>query len=80
MTRTRHALTLSVVVILVRAAQNPDVTLRVMPGLNHAMQPALTGALDEYANLEQTFDPGALAVIGDWLEAHTAPAQTRRSQ
>lgn len=52
----------------------------VMPRLNHAMQPALTGALDEYANLEQTFDPAALAVIGDWLEAHTASVQTRRSE
>jgi uncharacterized protein len=63
-----------------RAAQNADVTLRVMPRLNHAMQPALTGALDEYANLEQTFDPEALAVIGDWLEAHTAPVQTKPAQ
>jgi uncharacterized protein len=55
-----------------KSAQNTDVMLREMPRLNHAMQTAMTGLPSEYPIIEETFSPLALAVIGDWLQAHTA--------
>ncbi|CAN5659105.1 alpha/beta fold hydrolase [soil metagenome] len=39
----------------------------VLPGLNHYFQTAVTGALDEYATIEETFAPAALTRISDWI-------------
>lgn len=50
-------------------AQNRDVTVRVLNGLNHLMQTARTGLPAEYAMIEETFAPAALELIGDWLVA-----------
>ena len=50
-----------------RAGHNPSFTLRALPGLNHLFQQATTGLPSEYAELEQTFDPDALQLIGDWI-------------
>lgn len=50
-------------------ADNPDVTVRELEGLNHLFQTAETGALGEYADIEETFDPAALKVISDWILA-----------
>jgi pimeloyl-ACP methyl ester carboxylesterase len=38
-----------------------------LPGLNHLFQTAVTGAMDEYGKIEETFAPAALAVIGEWI-------------
>ena len=46
---------------------NDDVEVRVLPGLNHLFQPATTGAFSEYAEIEVTFDPGALEIISGWI-------------
>lgn len=46
---------------------NGDVEIRVLPGLNHLFQPAETGAPSEYADIEVTFDPGALEIISGWI-------------
>jgi hypothetical protein len=46
---------------------NPDVTIRTFPELNHLMQPARTGALDEYATIETTIDPEVLDLVRGWL-------------
>ncbi|MEL6499104.1 MAG: alpha/beta fold hydrolase [Planctomycetota bacterium] len=46
---------------------NDDVEVRVLPGLNHLFQPATTGAFSEYAEIEITFDPGALEIISGWI-------------
>jgi len=46
---------------------NQDVTLRVMPGLNHLFQTAQTGAFSEYAKIEETFAPAALEAVSEWL-------------
>lgn len=46
---------------------NEDVTLRVMPGLNHLFQTARTGAFSEYATIDETFAPAALETISEWL-------------
>ena len=40
-------------------------------GLNHLFQPATTGAVSEYGQIEITFDPTALEVIGDWVQEVT---------
>lgn len=39
------------------------------PGLNHLFQPAKTGSSEEYAAIETTFDPGAMAAIANWLDS-----------
>ncbi|TVP60378.1 MAG: alpha/beta fold hydrolase [Gemmatimonadales bacterium] len=44
-----------------------DVTLIVLPGLNHLFQTAETGAPSEYALIEETFAPIALDTIRDWI-------------
>ncbi|MEL7059882.1 MAG: alpha/beta fold hydrolase [Acidobacteriota bacterium] len=49
------------------AAPTRDLTLRVLPGLNHLLQPAVTGASSEYATIETTIAPDALRAVADWL-------------
>lgn len=46
---------------------NPDVTLVEVPGLNHLFQTARTGGMGEYAAIEETFSPTALALVSDWI-------------
>jgi pimeloyl-ACP methyl ester carboxylesterase len=48
-------------------AGKPDVTIRTLPGLNHLMQPATTGAPAEYAAIETTLDPQVLDLVTGWL-------------
>ena len=50
------------------ADENPAVTVRTLDGLNHLFQTAETGAPSEYGRIEETFDPTALDVIGDWID------------
>ena len=54
-----------------REGGNPDVTAEVLPGLNHLFQTAVTGSPAEYAGIEETFSPAALAKIADWISART---------
>ena len=44
-----------------------------LDGLNHLFQPAETGGLSEYIEIETTFDDAALAEIADWLDEVLAP-------
>lgn len=48
-------------------ADNPGSKIVVLPGLNHLFQDCNTGNVDEYANIEETFSPKALRIIGDWI-------------
>jgi len=50
---------------------NEDYTLLELPGLNHLFQSAETGALSEYAKIEETISPTALETIGDWILERT---------
>jgi len=50
---------------------NRDVTVVELPGLNHLLQTANTGAAGEYADIAETVAPSALKVIGDWVVART---------
>ncbi len=51
-------------------AHDRDVTVREMPGLNHLFQHAETGALTEYALIEETISPEVLTLVGDWIAQH----------
>jgi alpha-beta hydrolase superfamily lysophospholipase len=55
----------------VRAAGGTP-AVRIFPGLNHLLQPAKTGSPEEYAEIETTVDPAALAAIVDWVKATAA--------
>ena len=50
---------------------NRNATARILPGLNHLFQKAETGAPMEYTRTEETIDPEALRVIGDWISGVT---------
>lgn len=54
-------------------AGNPDVTTVELPGLNHLFQTAQTGALGEYATIEETFAPAALELMGKWIAERFPP-------
>jgi len=45
----------------------PDVTITTLPGLNHLMQPATTGGIEEYGTIETTIDQQVLDLVRDWL-------------
>jgi hypothetical protein len=47
-------------------------TLVRLPGVNHMLQPARTGRIEEYAAIEQTLAPQVLAALDQWL-ARVAP-------
>ena len=48
-------------------AETGAIDVRVLPGLNHLFQTAETGSLEEYAHIEETMAPVALAAIGGWV-------------
>ena len=49
-------------------------TVRVLPGLNHLFQPAKTGALAEYQQIETTMDPSVPGLVADWIAAQPSRA------
>jgi len=54
-----------------QAASNGNGRTLLLPGLNHLFQTAKTGTVTEYATIEETFAPAALAAMADWIVAHT---------
>lgn len=48
-------------------AGNVHVTVQSFPGLNHLLQPSETGAVSEYASIEQTIAPEVLQTLSKWL-------------
>ena len=53
------------------AGGNRNIRIEKVPGLNHAFQECVTGMPDEYAKIEQTFAPLALAKILNWVLQQT---------
>lgn len=47
--------------------KNSNATVRELPGMNHLLQDAKTGAPSEYNDIEETISPTALKIITDWL-------------
>lgn len=58
---------LSAIAKALEKAGNKNVTLKTLPGLNHLFQESETGSPTEYAVIEQTFSPGALQEISNWI-------------
>jgi len=56
-----------------KRGRNPDFTVRELPGLNHLFQAAATGAVSEYAQIEETIAPAALEEMSAWILARTSP-------
>lgn len=54
-------------------AGNADVTTIEVPSLNHLFQTARTGSPSEYAEIEETFAPAALADISGWIVERMKP-------
>jgi len=50
--------------------RNPDATVREMPGLNHLLQHAKTGAVSEYGEIEETMSPEVLELVTGWVRRH----------
>ncbi len=49
------------------AGGNTNVTTVELPGLNHLFQTCQTGAISEYAQIDETFSPKALGLVSDWI-------------
>ncbi|HTA62999.1 MAG TPA: alpha/beta fold hydrolase [Bacteroidia bacterium] len=52
---------------------NKNVTIKELPGLNHLFQECTTGSPNEYATIQQTFSPTAMAAILSWLQTQIKP-------
>jgi hypothetical protein len=46
------------------------VETRELPGLNHLFQSCRKCTVGEYAELEESFSPVALKILGDWIADH----------
>ena len=49
---------------------NRDATVIELPGMNHLLQNAKTGAPNEYNDIEETMSPAAIKIITDWLSKY----------
>ncbi|MBI1302255.1 MAG: hypothetical protein GC172_00430 [Phycisphaera sp.] len=56
------------------ARAGAPITVRRYAGLNHLFQPAVRGVLEEYGEIDTTFDPAALADLVAWLRETAAAA------
>jgi len=54
-----------------------DVTVVMLPGLNHLFQTADTGLPSEYAQIEETFAPAALDTVTAWILERFGREKTR---
>ena len=54
-----------------KAGGNARATIVEIPGVNHLFQTCKTGSPGEYAQIEETFAPAALKVVGEWVVSQT---------
>ena len=50
-----------------KAGNNPDLTIREFPKLNHLFQTARTGMVNEYGQIEETVAPAVLETVTEWI-------------
>jgi uncharacterized protein len=55
-----------------KAGGNHQVKTIEFPGLNHLFQTCTTGAISEYGQIEETFNPVALQTVSEWIRETTA--------
>lgn len=65
---------LSAIEEALKTGGNTDYTIQELPGHNHLFQRAQTGAISEYAKIEETISPIALRVIAQWIQTQTSRA------
>ncbi|NGX26472.1 MAG: Esterase EstD [Chlamydiae bacterium] len=58
---------LPVIAKILKEAKHSDYTILKFPRLNHLFQTCKTGAISEYATIEETISPTALNAISDWI-------------
>lgn len=58
---------LSAIETALKAGGNPDYRIVEMPGLNHLLQTAKTGAIGEYGTIEETMSPQVLELVSSWI-------------
>ena len=46
---------------------NKNFKIMEIPGVNHLFQTCETGAIDEYAQIEETISPAVLEILLDWI-------------
>ena len=63
---------LDAIAAALKTGGNKDFTVQELSGLNHLFQTAETGAPSEYAHIEETFAPSAMALISDWIRKEAA--------
>jgi pimeloyl-ACP methyl ester carboxylesterase len=54
-----------------KEAGNRDFTTTELPNLNHLFQTCKKCTIGEYGELEETFSPDALKILGDWIKERT---------
>lgn len=54
-------------------------TVMELPGMNHLLQDARTGAPDEYNDIEETMSPAAVKIIADWLSLNVLTRHRART-
>lgn len=69
-TQVDAAINLGAVREALRETDRTDYTIIELADLNHLFQHAKTGLLGEYATIEETFAPEALALIEAWIRAN----------
>jgi hypothetical protein len=62
-----HEQNLNGIATALAAGGNRQVRTMALPGLNHLFQTAKTGAVAEYATIEETFAPAVLELITEWI-------------
>jgi len=65
--QVNHAQNLPAIKSAVKKGKNRKVKTVSLPGLNHLFQHAETGAVTEYATIEQTFSPAVLDLMTSWI-------------
>lgn len=58
---------LEVIENIFKKSENTKVKIKELEGLNHLFQECETGAISEYATIEQTISPIALKEILNWI-------------
>lgn len=62
---------LELIAIALETGKNKDYTIKSFPNLNHLFQTCKTGAVSEYAQIEETMSPEVLRTITEWLLTRT---------
>jgi pimeloyl-ACP methyl ester carboxylesterase len=58
---------LEAIAAALKTGGNSHVKTIAFPGLNHLFQTCETGAVSEYGQIEETFNPRALTAVSDWI-------------